>query len=198
MGAQLYIFFRLPQKFHDLAQLLLFLVGACHIAECHFFAVIAEYFRPRLTKTRQFILRTAAHHAAHHVHQQNERQNGQHIRQQKLQPVGGAAGGIIVTGDNAGLLLCRHQLVHVLIKQFHTVQVAGNRAFIGQCSRQTVVVEGKGLHLFLLKKLPQLAVSHIFAAAHVAEQIVDEQHGQYDQQHTAHAESSSLGHSFLL
>ena len=149
MRPQVQILLGLPEKLHDLPQLLLLLVGPGHILKRDLF--LSRRTDLGLSKPGQLVLRpgSAAGHAVHEIHQQNEAQKRQHIRQQQLQPVGGVVCVIVIGGDNATVILLLHQLVEILIEQVEVVQVGGNGAAPLQLGRDPGVADGELLHLLL-------------------------------------------------
>ena len=149
MRPQVQILLGLPEELHDLPQLLLLLVGPGHILKRDLF--LSRRTDLGLSKPGQLVLRpgSAAGHAVHEIHQQNEAQKRQHIRQQQLQPVGGVVCVIVIGGDNATVILLLHQLVEILIEQVEVVQVGGNGAAPLQLGRDPGVADGELLHLLL-------------------------------------------------
>ena len=149
MRPQIQILLGLPEKLHDLPQLLLLLVGPGHILKRDLF--LSRRTDLGLSKPGQLVLRpgSAAGHAVHEIHQQNEAQKRQYIRQQQLQPVGGMVCVIVIGGDNTTVILLLHQLVEILIEQVEVVQVGGNGAAPLQLGRDPGVADGELLHLLL-------------------------------------------------
>ena len=81
----------ISQELHDLLQLLLLLVRARDVAERSLFVTLAGRLDAGLAEAGHLAVHPAARVAGHEVHQQDERQNRQHIRQQQL-PAGLSSG----------------------------------------------------------------------------------------------------------
>ena len=123
--AEAEILLRIAQELHDLLQLLLLLVRARDVAERSLSIALAGRLDAGLAEAGHLAVHPAARVAGHEVHQQDERQNRQHIRQQQLQPVCRVVGVVVIVGDDAARALLLDELVEIVIEQVEAVEVAG-------------------------------------------------------------------------
>ncbi len=192
MGAQVPELLRRAQEGNDLLQLLLLLVRAGHVAEGNLLVAGGQALDMGLPEPGHFVAaRPGAGHAADKVQQQHEPQDRQHVGQQGLQHVG-AAGVIVVVGDDARRLLLHHQVVHVLVEHVEIVQAAGGGGAVPQLGGEAVVDNGELRNLLLLKQLPHFGVRDAAASPQGGDQIKGPDREQHKKQDAADADASLL------
>ena len=111
MGAQLQILVRLPEKLHDLLQLLFFLVGSGHIVKGDAVFAPAGHLHPGLTELGHLVLGggISPGHAPHKVNNQQQGDEAHHIGQQGGDPVGSVDEALLL--HDAAFHLLLHQAV---------------------------------------------------------------------------------------
>ena len=160
LGAQTGIFVRIPQEFHNLLQLRLFLLRAGHVVKGHR-AVAFAHTDVGLAELHH--IATAAVGTVGNEDQRHDDYQCQHQRRQVHHPPGRGRVRLIVVGfqHTVGVLLL-HQLVHVRIEHGEIRQgiVQLGFALIGalQLHMQHVVPGGEALDLLILEQREHLRI----------------------------------------
>ena len=185
MSAQFGVALRVAKELDDLLQFLLLLVRAGHVLERDLFAIGGDVLDAGLAEAGHFVVDRAARaavHAGHDVHQQYERQEGQHVGQQRLQPVGGAAGLAVVALEDARVHLLGDEAAEVIVERIVAIQLAGEHRAVLKLAGEAGVADGQGLDLLLRQVLAELTVWDVAGAGGVAHGIADQHHRQQNKE----------------
>ena len=179
-----------PEKLHDLLQLLLLLVGARHIVEGDLLALVgqgagagvAEAVGTGAAATAAGGALTQEEHVGKPRHHQDNQQVGQ-----ILIPPGAlhAHGIVIVLNDSLGALLV-DELMQVVVKDIEIGQLIGDGGGVVALSTyrhgEHVVLYGEVFDLLLLKQGANLAVGGIVGPVHLLQGVHRKEGEQQKQQ----------------
>ena len=161
-GADLGVLVGIAEEIHHLLQLLLFLVGACHIVEGDLLVVRHTQHRSGLAK---LVHGVAAVHAAHD-HGPGQQQHTPHHQQRNDIVIGGigARRDEIVALQHPGGRLLVKQRLQLLPEQLRIGQAAGDGGLAGiglpQLQGDGIPLHDEGFHLLRPEECAQVAVGN--------------------------------------